>query len=150
MTTTMEIDLGPKAKAFRDELRQWLEANRPEPSEEGAMPEEGEADEEAPRRGRGGPMGAMGAQWRYWGKKLHEGGYLCVSWPKEFGGRGLSGLEVAVMNEEFARARVPRVTRGMGEWLVGPSIIVWGTDEQKAYFLPRIIDGTDQIGRAHV
>jgi alkylation response protein AidB-like acyl-CoA dehydrogenase len=48
------------------------------------------------------------------------------------------------MNEEFARAGVPRVTRGMGEWLVGPSIIVWGTDEQKAHFLPRIIDGTDQ------
>ena len=48
------------------------------------------------------------------------------------------------MNEEFARAGVPRVTRGMGEWLVGPSIIVWGTDEQKAHFLPRIIDGTDR------
>ena len=48
------------------------------------------------------------------------------------------------MNEEFARARVARVTRGMGEWLVGPSIIVHGTDEQKARFLPRIIDGTDR------
>jgi alkylation response protein AidB-like acyl-CoA dehydrogenase len=48
------------------------------------------------------------------------------------------------MNEEFARAGVPRATRGMGEWLVGPSIIVWGTDEQKARFLPRIIDGTDR------
>ena len=49
-----------------------------------------------------------------------------------------------MLNEEFAAARVPRVTRGMGEWLVGPSIIVHGTDEQKAYFLPRIIDGTDR------
>ena len=39
---------------------------------------------------------------------------------------------------------MPRVTRGMGEWLVGPSIIVHGTDEQKAKFLPRIIDGTDR------
>jgi alkylation response protein AidB-like acyl-CoA dehydrogenase len=68
---------------------------------------------------------------------------MCVSWPTEFGGRGLTGVEVAVLNEEFARARVPRVTRGMGEWLVGPSIIVHGTDEQKAQFLPRIIDGTD-------
>jgi alkylation response protein AidB-like acyl-CoA dehydrogenase len=48
------------------------------------------------------------------------------------------------MNEEFARAGVPRITRGMGEWLVGPSIIVWGTDEQKAHFLPRIIDGRDR------
>ena len=48
------------------------------------------------------------------------------------------------MNEEFARAQVPRVTRGMGEWLVGPSIIVWGSDEQKAHFLPGIIDGRDR------
>ena len=67
-----------------------------------------------------------------------------MSWPEEYGGRGLTGVEVAVMNEEFARAGVPRVTRGMGEWLVGPSIIVHGTDEQKATFLPRIIDGTDR------
>jgi len=140
VTTTMEIDLGPKAKAFRDELRQWLEANQPPPSEEVGAEAADEADEAAQR----GRMGAMGPRWRYWSEKLAEGGYLCVSWPQEFGGRGLGGIEVAVMNEEFARARVPRVTRGMGEWLVGPSIIVWGTDEQKAYFLPRIIDGTDR------
>src|SRR5215204_6488779 len=75
---------------------------------------------------------------------MHEAGYLCVSWPKEYGGRGLTGVEVAVMNEEFARAGVPRITRGMGEWLVGPSIIVHGTDEQKARLLPRIIDGRDR------
>jgi len=48
------------------------------------------------------------------------------------------------MNEEFGRAGIPRVTRGMGEWLVGPSIIVHGTPEQKAHFLPRIVDGTDR------
>ena len=79
-----------------------------------------------------------------WAKRLHEAGLMCVGWPKEYGGRGLSGLEVAVMNEEFARAGVPRVTRGMGEWLVGPSIIVHGTEEQKAHFLPGIVDGTDR------
>ncbi len=135
MSATMEIDLGPKPKAFRDELRQWLEANKPDRSE--AAPEEGEG------RSRRGAM-AVGPEWRHWADKLHEAGYLCVSWPEEFGGRGLSGIEVAVMNEEFARAGVPRVTRGMGEWLVGPSIIVWGSDEQKAHFLPRIIDGTDR------
>ena len=69
---------------------------------------------------------------------------MCVSWPEEYGGRGLTGIEVAVMNEEFARAGVPRVTRGMGEWLVGPSIIVHGSEEQKAKFLPRIISGKDR------
>ncbi|MGH9074307.1 MAG: acyl-CoA dehydrogenase family protein, partial [Acidimicrobiales bacterium] len=140
MTSTMEIDLGPKATAFRDELRQWIEANRPTADEAAEIEAQNMA--EGPRTGRRGQ--AMGAQWRHWAEKLHEGGYLCVSWPAEYGGRGLTGVEVAVMNEEFARARVPRVTRGMGEWLVGPSIIVWGTDEQKAHFLPRIIDGTDR------
>jgi len=126
----MTIDLGPQAEQFRDELREWLAGNRPDDLD----------DTIDPRRLmlEGGP--AVTA----WTRKLHEAGYLCVGWPKEYGGRGLSGVEVAVLNEEFARARVPRVTRGMGEWLVGPSIIVHGTDAQKAYFLPRIIDGTDR------
>jgi alkylation response protein AidB-like acyl-CoA dehydrogenase len=126
---TMELDLGPDARQFRDELRQWLEANRPEEL----------VGMDAERASFGNAPGLT-----EWTQKLSEAGYLCVAWPKEYGGRGLSGVEVAVMNEEFARAGVPRVTRGMGEWLVGPSIIVWGTDEQKAYFLPRIIDGTDR------
>jgi len=126
----LEIDLGPRARAFRDEVRQWLEANRPE--------ELIGVDVERASMASGDP------HVKAWVEKLHEAGYLCVSWPTEYGGRGLTGVEVAVMNEEFARANVPRVTRGMGEWLVGPSIIVWGTDEQKAHFLPRIIDGTDR------
>jgi alkylation response protein AidB-like acyl-CoA dehydrogenase len=125
----IEIDLGPRAARFRDEVREWLEANRPEGLDE--------EDERA-------LMLANPAALRAWTARLHEAGFLCVSWPTEFGGRGLGGVEVAVMNEEFARAGVPRVTRGMGESLVGPSIIVHGTDEQKAYFLPRIIDGTDR------
>ena len=112
----VDVDLGPRATAFRDEIRQWLEAN---------TPAGGKVDRAA------------------WTEQLKDAGYLCVAWPTEFGGRGLSGVEVAVMNEEFGRVGVPRITRGMGEGLVGPAIIVHGTDEQKAYFLPRIIDGTD-------
>jgi alkylation response protein AidB-like acyl-CoA dehydrogenase len=124
-----ELDLGPAARAFRDEVRGWLEANRPEEllgveTEQLIVRRVPAADE--------------------WASKLHGAGFMCVSWPKEYGGRGLGGVEVAVLNEEFARAGVPRITRGMGEWLVGPSIIVWGSDEQKAHFLPRIIDGTDR------
>ena len=69
---------------------------------------------------------------------------MCVAWPKAYGGRGLSGVEVALLNEEFHHAGVPRMTRGMGEGMVGPSIIAHGTEEQKAYFLPRIIAGQDR------
>src|SRR6266508_4567487 len=125
----MEVDLGPSARAFRDEVRGWLEANRPEDLM-GV-----DAEQIALQRLPGADA---------WAARLHEAGLMCVSWPKEYGGRGLGGVEVAVLNEEFARAGVPRITRGMGEWLVGPSIIVWGSDEQKAHFLPRIIDGTDR------
>jgi alkylation response protein AidB-like acyl-CoA dehydrogenase len=126
---TLEIDLGPEAETFRDGLREWLAANKPS-----------DLDDDDIRR----QMLAGGPAVQAWTDRLAEAGYLCVGWPKEYGGRGLSGIEVAVMNEEFARARVPRVTRGMGEWLVGPSIIVHGTDEQKQRFLPRIIDGSDR------
>ena len=126
----LELDFGPAAQAFRAELREWLEANKPA--------ELIGVSADALARGKMTPAA------REWVKKLSDNKYMCVSWPKEYGGRGLSGLEVAVMNEEFARANVPRITRGMGEWLVGPSIIVWGTEEQKKRFLPRIIDGTDR------
>ncbi len=124
---TMELDLGPEAKKFRDEVRSFLEANQPDGDLRGL-------DEQQVAFGNSPAAKA-------WADKLADNGFMCVSWPKEFGGRGLTGIEVAVLNEEFARAHVPRVTRGMGEWLVGPSIIVHGTDEQKAKFLPRIIDG---------
>ena len=125
----MELDLGPQAEKFRDEVRQWLEAHRPE--------EVVGIDDERAAFGNAPGMAE-------WAKRLEEAGLMCVAWPKEFGGRGLTGIEVAILNEEFARANVPRVSRGMGEWLVGPSIIVHGTDEQKARFLPRIISGDDR------
>lgn len=82
----MDIDLRPSAEKFRDQMRQWLEANRPDDLD----PEAGE---------RGVDPGAGWALLRSWTKTLHEAGYLCVSWPKEYGGRGLTGIEVAVMNE---------------------------------------------------
>jgi alkylation response protein AidB-like acyl-CoA dehydrogenase len=125
----LQLDLGPAAQAFREEVRTWLASNAPK--------ELIGVSSEALQRGQ-----VKGA--REWADTLSQAGYMCVSWPKEYGGRGLTGIEVAVLNEEFARANVPRVTRGMGEWLVGPSIIVWGTDEQKKRFLPRIIDGTER------
>src|SRR5690606_21126817 len=115
--------------AFRDELRQWLEANRPE----------GLDGEDAVSL-----MALGGSAVRDWTDKLHQAGYMCVSWPTEFGGRGLSGVEVAVLNEEFARAGVPRITRGMGRAPVGPSAIGHGTGAQAAPFPPRIIAGTDR------
>ena len=92
----------------------------------------------------GGLSGPAADAYRQWSERLLAARLICPQWPEEVGGRGLSGLHMAIVNDEFHRARVPRVSRGMGESLVGPSIIVHGTEEQKAYFLPRIISGEDR------
>lgn len=126
------LELGEAARSFQLEVREWLSENAPEQLkgvEVGIM-----------RRATGETRRLLDE----WADTLNEAGYMCVAWPKEYGGRGLSGVEVALLNEEFHRAGVPRLTRAMGEQLVGPSIIAHGTEEQKAHFLPRIIDGTDR------
>jgi alkylation response protein AidB-like acyl-CoA dehydrogenase len=64
-------------------------------------------------------------------------------WPVEVGGRGWDALQMVVWNEELAAAGMPRANRGLGEHLLGPAVIVHGTPEQRQYFLPRVISGTD-------
>ena len=91
----LELDFGPAAEAFRAEVRAWLEANKPKELI-------GVNAEEAQRQ----KNPALSA----WAKKLTEAGYMCVGWPKEYGGRGLTGVEVAVLNEEFARANAQLTT----------------------------------------
>ncbi len=80
-----------------------------------------------------------------WRKILYENNLLAASWPKEYGGGGLSHLESVILAEEFQKAGVP--TGGSNDafsiQMVGNTIIRWGTDEQKAHFLPRIISGED-------
>ncbi len=81
-------------------------------------------------------------QWRV---TLHEGRYLAPGWPVEYGGAGLSALEQVITAEEFARAGVP--TGGpndvFGIQMLGNTLLQWGTDEQKAYYLPRILSNAD-------
>jgi len=78
-----------------------------------------------------------------WEHELADSKLICPGWPKEFGGGGMDPVRISILNEELYRAGVPRVVRGMGEGLVGPSVIVHGTPEQRAHFLPRIISGED-------
>jgi alkylation response protein AidB-like acyl-CoA dehydrogenase len=112
-------DLGTELDDFRSRVRSWLELNAPDHR-------------------------LVGQELEKWAATLQSEGFLCPAWPKEYGGGGLSGVQIAVMNEEFRRAHVPRPNRGMGESLVGPSIILHGTEEQKGYFLPRILSNTDR------
>ena len=137
----MELDLGPEIAQFRAELRDWIAAEAPP----------GLSDlfdwniAATARMWRSSDLaGAMShPAYAEWGAKLLEKRLICPQWPAEFGGQGMDAVRLAVLNEEFHRAGVPRVSRGMGESLVGPSIIMHATPEQQAYFLPRIISGED-------
>jgi alkylation response protein AidB-like acyl-CoA dehydrogenase len=80
-----------------------------------------------------------------WRVTLHHNGLLAASWPRQYGGGGLSELEQVILVEEFYKAGVPVGTGNdvFGIQMVGNTILQWGTDEQKAYFLPRILSGED-------
>ena len=137
----MDIDLSPEYTEFRAEMREWIEANVPAGLKElanwGWQPVAGG------RRG-GGRLQAMADPiFHTWEERLADAKLICATWPPEFGGRGWDAVRFAVFNEELRRQGVPAVRRGMGESLVGPAIIVHGTPEQKAHFLPRIVSGED-------
>jgi hypothetical protein len=80
-----------------------------------------------------------------WRATLYSAGYLAPGWPVAYGGGGLSALEQVIIAEEFAKAGVP--TGGpndvFGIQMLGNTLLNWGTDEQKAHYLPRILSGED-------
>ncbi len=81
-----------------------------------------------------------------WRKLLVVNGLIAPAWPKEYGGGGLSAIERVVLHEEFAKAAVPTggPNDGFGMGMIGPTIMVMGTEEQKRHYLPRILSGEDR------
>ena len=122
----MELTYPPEAEAFRKEIRSWLEDNLPD----GWFDPGFELSPEGRR--------AFNEDWP---KRLYEGGWICASWPEEYGGKNLSIMENVVLAEEFARAKAPLRADFFGDTLVGPTILQWGTEEQKTEFLPKILRG---------
>ena len=123
----MDLRYPEEAEAFRTEIRQWLADNLP--------------------KGWGEPGFSMSPEARaafneQWPSKLYEGGWICATWPTEYGGKGLSTMQGVVLAEEFARVKAPLRADFFGDTLVGPTILQWGTEEQKRAFLPRILNGT--------
>ncbi|WP_342244979.1 acyl-CoA dehydrogenase family protein [Pseudomonas sp. OTU5201] len=78
-----------------------------------------------------------------WERKLAEGGWTCVGWAPEHGGRGLSISQQVIFHEEYARAGGPGRMGHIGEGLAGPTIAAFGTDEQQRRLLPGIVAGTE-------
>jgi alkylation response protein AidB-like acyl-CoA dehydrogenase len=123
------VDLGypDEAERFREHVRAWLLDRLPT----------GWSDDESP----------LTAQERHefadrWPALLAEAGWRCPSWPVEYGGAGLSLIEMVVLEEELARARAPEDPFPVGASIVGPTILRWGTAEQQREFLPAIARGT--------
>jgi hypothetical protein len=125
----MDPTYSPEAEAYRTKVQTFLASHLPQDWKGlGALP-----SEEAWK---------FAAQWR---STLHENGLLAASWPKKYGGGGLSALEQVILAEEFYRAGVPTGTTndGFGIQMVGNTILHWGTEEQKDHFLPRILSYED-------
>jgi alkylation response protein AidB-like acyl-CoA dehydrogenase len=127
----MKLGFTDQDEIFRQSIAGWLADNLC-----------GEFEE---IRFRGGPGDEhMFHQQRLaWEKKLAEGRWTCVGWPEEFGGRACSLEQQVVFHEEYARAGGPGRVGHIGEGLAGPTLMAFGSAEQKARFLPKILSGEE-------
>ena len=122
----MYFELSESEKAFRDEVRSWLKANKPTKDESAA---EGQ---KAFIEGR-----------RAWQKKLYEAGYVGITWPKEYGGRGAGLMEQLIFNDEMILAQTPEPINVIGLGMGGPVVIAHGTKEQKRRYLAPLLAGDE-------
>jgi alkylation response protein AidB-like acyl-CoA dehydrogenase len=121
----MDLAFGPEEESFRQRVRDFLRDNLP--------PKWGTAEQRLPE-------GMTQTEFlRDWQRRLYDNGLLGMSWPKEYGGRGASRVEMAIFNEEMARRRAPGPLNGLGLSMAGPTIITHGTEEQKQRFLRKIL-----------
>ncbi len=112
---------------FRAELRAWLDANLPDDK----------------RGSRGGAQRFDDPFMREWSRKLYEGGYAGLTWPKEYGGKGAPPSFQAMLYEELAAAQAPAHIGVIGLGMAGPTIAAHGTEEQKARYLQPILSADE-------
>src|SRR4029077_18534627 len=136
----------PEQEQFRAEIRRWLAANLTDdlriedPTDERVAPDR----EEFERRRRWvAPDRETFERRREWQRRMFAAGWVGISWPKEYGGRGATLMEQVIYDEECFRARAPVLPGYSGIGMAGPTIIEWGTEEQKRRFLPRILGAED-------
>ena len=120
----------PDEEGFRAEVRGWLAANL--------------SGEFAPLVGSGGPGREHESveQRMAWERRLGEDGWIGIGWPESDGGRGLPWSQQVIFHEEYARAGAPARVGHIGEQLLGPTLLMFGTAEQRRRFLPGILAGT--------
>ncbi|MET0587468.1 MAG: acyl-CoA dehydrogenase family protein [Novosphingobium sp.] len=122
----MNLNYTDEQRAFRQEVRDWMEAN---------VPTERLPSFDLTREGF--------EAHRDWERKLNDGRWGMVTWPVELGGRGLDLIRWLIFEEEYYRAGAPTRVNQNGIFLLGPTMMEYGTEEQKARFLPRMAAGDD-------
>ena len=123
----MDLSHSAEDEAFRAEIRGWLQEHLT-----GAFAE---------LKGLGGPGKDHEAieERLAWNRHLAEHGWTGIGWPKEHGGRGLSMWQQVIFHEEYARSDAPARVNHLGEELLGPTLMAFGTTEQQDRFLPKIL-----------
>ena len=125
----MRLEFSEEDECFREEVATWLAQHL--------------VGQFQVIRGRGGP----GDEHRFvperkeWERCLAEGGWTCLGWPEQWGGRGASIEQQVIFNEEYARAGGPGRMGHIGETLTGPTLLAYGSEDQKHRFLPAILKG---------
>jgi acyl-CoA dehydrogenase len=120
-------------ETFREETRRWLEANAP-----ASMRTPPKSPEEVCW---GGKKGQYSADTRKWLAIMAERGWTAPTWPREYGGGGLSKDEAKVLSQEMAKLRLRPPLMGFGLEMIGPLLLQAGNEEQKREHLPKIVRG---------
>ncbi len=128
----VDFALAPEDEAFRDELRAWLDEHLPPFLEAEALADDASLSGDSSNKRR-----------QAWQRKLNEGGWAAVHWGPEYGGRPISVMMRVIYSEVMAEYRTPGMFNTNGIWQIGPMIIAWGTDEQKAEWLPSILEAEE-------
>jgi alkylation response protein AidB-like acyl-CoA dehydrogenase len=121
----MDFELDQSEKAFRDEVRAWLKANAPKDDSKETSQE------------------TLIANRRAWQKRLNDAGYVGITWPKEYGGRGAGFMEQLIFNDEMIVAQTPEPINVIGLGMGGPVVIAHGTEEQKKRYLPPLLSAEE-------
>ncbi len=121
----MDFNFSEEDEAFRKEFRKWLKENLPKTHHKSDFTIEFMSGEE-------------GDEWERrleWHKKMYAGGWVAPHWPKEYGGRGASLTQQLIYNEELTQVSPPSLVNGQGIGLVGPTLMHWGSEEQRQRYL---------------
>jgi alkylation response protein AidB-like acyl-CoA dehydrogenase len=123
----MDLNLLPEEEEYRQQVRAWLAENLPKLMAE-----------------RRGPKPMSGVEWgKKWQRTLYEAGYVALAWPKKYGGQELDTMRQFIVNDELVRARAPGVIGSQAINLLGPTLITWGSEEQKRRYLPKMLSAEE-------